>query len=153
VNSVAYENTRKGVKESIRGLLPDDSARKVDSALSENLSTQSLVDKMKEKVNALNQKIGDRNLLEKAGIAIGKGADLATGHGLRGLASGLFPSNVGLKTMNSIDLQKSLRGNLDVIDEALNAKTTGALTDALRKFNRNVIDKTKTVITKKRRTN
>jgi hypothetical protein len=141
VNAQAFENTRSGVKTALRGLLPDDTARKIDSMLSDNLNTQQLVDKMVEKVSALNQKIGKRGLIEKVGGAVGKGADLLTGHGLRGIAGGLFPSNVGLKTMNSLDLQKALEKNLSVIDEALNAKTSGALTDALKKFNRGAVSK------------
>lgn len=123
VNATAYENTRSGVKSALRALLPDDTAKGIDKTLSEHINTSELVDKMIEKVNSLNQKIGERGIVERASIKIGKVADLLTGHGLRGLASGLLPSNVGLKTMNSLDLERLLQKNLSVI-ERLNTNPT-----------------------------
>lgn len=118
VNSVAYENTRKGVKTTLRGLLGDDRSRMIDKNISDHLNTLNLIEKMDKNSNKLLQKINERGLLEKAGSVVGKSVDLLSGHTLRGLAGGLFPSNVGLKTMNSLDMQNKIQKNLKIITKA-----------------------------------
>lgn len=118
INSVAYENTRKGVKDTLRSLLPDDKAKLIDKELSDHINTQELIKKMTEKVNALSQKAKERGILEKTAIGTAKAVDTLTGHSLRGLLSGLLPSNVGLKTMNSLNLQEVLKKNLAIIQKA-----------------------------------
>lgn len=118
VNSVAYENTRKGVKTTLRTILGDDRARMIDKNISDHLNTLNLVERMEKKSNSLLQKINERGLLEKTGSVVGKSVDLLSGHTLRGFAGGLFPSNVGLKTMNSLDMQNKIQKNLKIINKA-----------------------------------
>jgi len=116
INAVNYENTRKGVKETVRGFLPDDAARGVDKSLSENIQTEELVGKMVEKVNRLKQVIEERGIVQKGASVVGKLLDTLSGHSISGLAGGILrQSNVGLKTLNSLDIQKNLTKNLQII--------------------------------------
>ncbi len=116
VSDQAYENTRKGLKELARSFLTTEKARNLDKEVSRLLTTQKLVQKMVEKVSALEQRIKERGILEKIGRAIGTGVDLATGGALRGFLTKFIPSNVGLKTMNSLDLEKELAKNLQLLN-------------------------------------
>ena len=118
VNAVAYENVRKGVKDTLRNLLPDDKAKLIDKNLSEHINTKELVQKMEEKVNALSQKVSDRGLIEKVGRLTGKTVDVATGGFVKGALTSFIPSNVGKKVMNSLDLEKNLSKNLKLIEKA-----------------------------------
>lgn len=118
VSGIAYENVRSGVKDTVRSLLPDDKAKLIDKNLSEHIKVQDLVNDMVEKTNKLNQRVNERGLLEKVGRAAGKTVDIVSGGSVKGFLGSLLPSNVGLKTMNAIDLQKALGKNLKTIDKA-----------------------------------
>ncbi|MEK7112553.1 MAG: hypothetical protein AAB875_04445, partial [Patescibacteria group bacterium] len=113
-----YENVRKGVKDTLRNLLPDDKAKLIDKNLSEHINTKELVQKMEEKVNSLSQKVSDRGLIEKVGRLTGKTVDVATGGFVKGALTSFIPSNVGKKVMNSLDLEKNLSKNLKLIEKA-----------------------------------
>ncbi|MBU2025582.1 hypothetical protein KJ912_02475, partial [Patescibacteria group bacterium] len=117
VNSVAYENTRKGVKKTLRTLFPDTISQKIDEQFTNNLNTQRLVKKMVEKVNNLEQKIDERKLSEKFGRAVGKAFNAipVLGGGARGILQSFVPSNAGNKMMNAIALQDALESNLRAV--------------------------------------
>lgn len=127
VNAQAYENVRSGVKDTARGLLEGDKAQTLDKNTSDMIKVKGLVDTMKEKVNSLEQRVTKRGVFEKVGRALGHVVDVATLGTLKSFVQKLFfPSNVGLKTMNSIDLQEKLSKNLEMLkkledggDEAL----------------------------------
>lgn len=119
ISDQAYENTRKGLKEVARSFLTTEKARKLDMEVSKLLTTDKMVKKMVEKVSALEQRVKPRGGLESAGRVLGQGVDLMTMGGVRGFISKFFPSQVGLKTMNSIDLEKELAKNLELLDKLL----------------------------------
>ena len=124
VNAQMYENTRKGVKEMVRNTLPDDTSRLIDSQISRNIDLRNAIADVEEKVMNLQNKINERGLGEKIGRMIGKTTDAATGHSLRGFTSALFPSNVGLKQMNSLEIQAALSKNLKTLDKLLREVNT-----------------------------
>lgn len=113
----AAENTRKGLKSVVRDRTTGDAAKAIDSQISDLLKTSKLVDEMEVKVQKLYQKIKNRTLAAKAGGAVADVLDLATMGTLRGFIAKLFPSNVGLKTANALDLEKELAKNLKKIDD------------------------------------
>ena len=118
VNAQAFENTRKGIKTTARGFLQSELAKNLDRQISESYTTKALVDKMAEKVNTLSQKIQDRGLVEKIARGLGSAADTITMGGPKAFfMKWLFKSNVGIKTMNSLDIQDLLKRNLKIIDD------------------------------------
>lgn len=118
VNAVAFENTRKGIKEAARSLLTDDATRQLDKEASELIRTRALADKMREAVNKLEQRVQERGFIEQISRGAAKIADIATFGGPKAFVTKLFfPSNVGLKTMNALDLQQQLAKNLKLIRE------------------------------------
>lgn len=116
-NAQSFENIRSGVKTTARSYLKTDAAKKLDKGVSESLTVKRLVDDMVEKVNKLEQRVQKRNIMEKVGRALGTAVDMATFGGLRAFVARIFPSNVGLKVNNSIDLQSKLQGNLKLLDK------------------------------------
>lgn len=129
VNAVGYENTRKGVKETMRELLPDDTARELDKKISENIRVEELAKTMEERANKLLQTVNERGILEKAGGLIGKAIDIASLHSVSGFLGGIAKqSNVGLKTMNALDLEKAIQKNLDIIKKAQETIEKGKFT-------------------------
>jgi len=116
VNAQAFENTRSGIKDTARSLLKDDTAKIADESMGNAIETKKLIDKMNEKVNALTERIQQRGIIEKFSRLLGKGVDMATFGGPRAfIQKWLFPSNVGLKTLNSLDLQDLIKTNLKKI--------------------------------------
>ena len=108
LNKQWYENIRKGLKETFRETLPDDTARLLDKQSSNLIQTKDLVDDMVEKVNKLSNKVQNRNVVEKLARLTGKAIDTLTFWWPKAFMSYFLPSNVGLKTMNSLDLEKRL---------------------------------------------
>lgn len=117
-----FESIRSGLKENARGVLPDEATKALDKNVSSLIRTKEMTDRMAQKVDLLTNKITQRNLLEKAGRLAGKGVDIVTGGALKAFVTKLFfPSNVGLKTLNSLDLESQLGKNLKAIDKLTNA--------------------------------
>lgn len=117
VNDQAFENTRKGLKTTARSFLTSDAAQKADQATSKLLNVKTQVDKVAQKVNALSQRVQKRNIVEKIARSLGHGVDIATGGAIKSFVSKLFfPSNVGLKTFNALDLESRLTRNLRILD-------------------------------------
>lgn len=116
VNARAYENVRSGLKDTARNLLTDDKTKALDKTTSDMIKVKKLSDTMAEKVNKLEQRVVKRNVVEKIARAAGQVIDFATFGGPKAFVQKLFfPSNVGLKTMNSIDLESQLSKNLRLI--------------------------------------
>jgi len=123
VNAVAYENTRKGVKDTLRGLLPDETAKKLDKQISEHIQTQELVKKMEEATQKLLQRVNERGVVQKVGSVAGKVVDAVSLNSISGFLGGVLKqSNVGLKSMNALDLQAALRRNIEIIERAAKSK-------------------------------
>jgi hypothetical protein len=85
------------------------------------INAKKLVDEVQRRVINLENRIVKRNLIEKIGRALGTAVDLATFGGLRAFVARIFPSNVGLKTMNSLDIEGSLAKNLETLKKLENA--------------------------------
>lgn len=121
-NAQAFESIRKGLKENARGTLPDDEAKALDKNASSLIRAKDMVDRINQKVSMLENKVKQRNIMEKVGRFTGTAIDVATFGGLKAFITKLFfPSNVGLKTMNSLDLEAELGKNLKIIDKLANA--------------------------------
>lgn len=139
VNAQAYENVRTGLKEKARSFLSTDQARALDRSVSDQIRVKGLVDNMAEKVNKLEQRVQKRNLLEKIGRAAGIAVDTVTGGVLKSFVQKLFfPSNVGLKTLNSMDLEAQLSKNLKTLnglDGASDSVIVRTLTDMAKRAN------------------
>lgn len=118
VNAQAYENTRTGLKTTARNFLEGDEAKALDKQTSDMIRVKKLVDNMDKKVNALQQRVVKRNVIEKIARGIGQAVDFATFGGPKAFIQKLFfPSNVGLKTLNSLDLEAQLSKNLQTISK------------------------------------
>lgn len=136
VNAKAYENTRSGIKETAREFLPDNASKTLDLETSEMIRVKKLTNKMSEAVSSLEAKITKRNILEKMGRGVATGIDMATGGALRAFTARLLPSNVGIKTMNALELQQTLGKNLKIIKEALKSKTDAELIKYIKELDK-----------------
>lgn len=116
VNAQAFENTRSGLKEVARRGLSSE-AQEFDATLSSIYNTKQLIDKNVEAVNRLRQKVDQRGLGVKVGRGLWTALDTATMGVIRGAAMKMLPRNVGLKTKNWLDIEDSLRRNLDILDK------------------------------------
>ena len=134
VNAQAFENTRKGIKNVVRSKIPDDATKMLDERMSEMLNTERLVGKMDEKVNALYQKAKKRGVFENIARKAADVVDIATLGTVSGFISRLLPSNVGLKVMNSIDLENALAKNLKKLDKLLRISDDKTLVDEVSKL-------------------
>lgn len=134
-NAQAFETTRTGLKDVARQGLGGPEAKALDSTLSAMYDTKALVQKNVEAVAKLQQRIQERGLVEKAGYLVSKYADILSGGTLRGFVGGILPRGAGYKTMNAIDIEAALRGNLDVIEKALAQGSDEELIAVLKKTN------------------
>ena len=114
VNAQAFENTRKGIKSTARGLFGDDAYKAVDEEMGKIINTKKLTKKVSENVNKLKQRIGKRGLGEKAGRAAFNLIDTLSGRTASGfMRAGFIPRGGGLKTLNALDLENALKKNLN----------------------------------------
>jgi len=124
VNAQTFENTRSGVKETVRNLLPDEQSRTLDSMISDLYTVKDLTGKMTEKVNALTQKLQTPTVLQKIGQTLGKVVDVSTGGGIKALSRELLGiGNAVNQPLNALELQGLLEKNLSIIESALKQKT------------------------------
>lgn len=134
VNAQAFENTRKGIKNVVRNFMPDETTKMLDQRMSDLYNTNRLVGKMEEKVNALYQKVQKRGILEQVAIQAADVANKLTFNTVSGFISRMLPSNVGLKVMNSIDLEKALQNNLKKINGLLRSSDDKLIRDQIVKI-------------------
>lgn len=128
VNAQRFENTRKALKEAARGGLGfGDEAAQADRLYSAMENTQRLIDKGVEGVNKLQQRVQERGILEKLSRSAVNFLNTVSGGSLKGAASAVFPSNVGLKTLNWLDLEKQLGKDLEILNKANTVKTDSGL--------------------------
>ena len=134
VNAQAFENTRKGIKNAVRSLMPNDTVKMLDQRMSDLYNTNRLVGKMEEKVSALYQKVKKRGLLEQVAMKTADVANAVTLNTVSGFISRMLPSNVGLKVMNSIDLEKALSGSLRKLNGLMRTTNDSLLRDQVVKI-------------------
>ena len=128
VNAQRFQNTRSGLKQAARGGLGfGEEAAQADRLYSAMENTQRLIDKGVEGVNKLQQRVQERGILEKLSRNVVNTLNTLSGGTLKGAASAVFPSNVGLKTLNWLDLEKQLGKDLEFINKANTIKEDGAL--------------------------
>lgn len=133
VNAQSFENTRSGLKDTARQGM-SSTAKQLDSHMSDLYNLKGYTDKMTEAVNKLQNRISNRGLGEKIGHYGAKIADTLTGGTLRGVVSGILPRGVGYKTLNALDLEEALKGNLKMIEKANNQGTDAGFINAVRRF-------------------
>lgn len=120
VNAKKYETVRKGLKNVSRGLMPNDAAKVIDEEMSNLITVQDLADDMAEAVQQLSNKIEERNLFQKVVASVGGGLDMVLGRAPSTfISSALIRGNVGMKQLNSLQIQKSLPKNLATIQALL----------------------------------
>jgi hypothetical protein len=140
INAQAYENTRKGLKDTVRQTLPNDVAKVLDERMSNLLDTRRLTKKLEEKVLKLEQAVQERSTLEKIARLTGRSLDALTGHSIRGFLTSFIPGNVGYKTLNALDIQEQLAKNIKQFDKALASSNKDDLVtlvvDAINKYNK-----------------
>jgi hypothetical protein len=133
VTAQKFENVRSGLKQNARGGLGfGKEAQEADRLYYAMENTKKLIDKGVEGVNRLQQRIKSRNLLEKIGRSTTNAINALSGGFLKGAASSVFPSNVGLKTLNWLDLERSLANDLKFIEKANSLKSDSALIKFLK---------------------
>jgi hypothetical protein len=125
------ESTRKGLKTTVRDRIEGELPKALDSQISDLLQTSVLVGKMEEKVNNLFQKVKKRGLLKRIAQSVGTGFDVATFGTVSGFVSRLLPSQVGLKTMNALDIESELMKNLKTLDKLTDDATDDAIIKAV----------------------
>ena len=127
VSAQAFENVRSGVKDTTRSLFEGNkSLQTLDERVSKLINAKKMVDDVAIKVGKLEAKLKNENALMKLGRKVGSVAgkiiDVGTGGTVRGFISKFFPSNMGYKTMNYLDIEAELGKNLKLLDKLNNSK-------------------------------
>lgn len=121
VNAQKFQNIQRGLKESARGgTVLGEEAKAADQAYSAMRNTKALIDKNRDSVQSLRQKIQERGVIEKLTRGTIRALDVLSGGTLRGAVGAVFPSNIGLKTLNYLDIEKNIAKNLKLLEEAGN---------------------------------
>lgn len=119
----AAENTRKGLKATVRQNLPDDKTRALDESMSEILNTKDLTKKMEDKVNTLKQKMRKKTFGQQFGEKLFEAIDFLSIGTMRG-----FLSKLNLKTLSKtedvLELEKELEKNLKKIEKKIDEGAT-----------------------------
>ncbi len=136
----AAENTRQGLKSTVRTFMGDKAIGGSDAQLSDLINTKKLVNEVGEKVNDLQQKIKERSLGEKIGYWAGKAFNTVGAGSPKGLFEYFLGRGTGLKTLNALDLEKTLQENLASLKELTgnnlsDADFTSKLNDIIKKGN------------------
>lgn len=113
----AAENTRKGLKSTARTLFDNPIFEAADQQLSQLIKTKSLIDDVAANVTKLQQKVTERGFGENIGRLVFQVADKLTGGGLKGFIQSFVPRGEGLKTMNALDLERTLTKNLSLLEK------------------------------------
>lgn len=149
VNAKFYENTRKGVKEAARNLMPNDATKLMDDKMSDLIPTGKLAKKMSEAVRGLSSKLEQRGIFSRVASKVGGGVDLALGRTPSSIFTSLFlRGNVGAKQLNSSQIQALLPKNLKLIQELTEQIDTlpeGAVVGKLKEIFGGIAQKTASV--------
>jgi len=144
VNTQMYENTRKGIKSTLRELIPDEKTRNavitMDESMSNLYTLKRLSSKMSEQVYKLYNKVEKRGIVEKIAGNIANVADNATLHSARGFIQKFFPSNIGQKSGNAIMIQENLSKNIKNLIKLNKIKNNSTLINEVSRIIINGID-------------
>lgn len=124
----AAENTRMGLKDTVRNLLPDDESKALDTKISDIYTVKDLSSKMAESVNKLTQRIQKPNILRKIGGLLGTATRVT---GIGDFASKLLGIDKvpGSQTLNGVEIEARLAQNLSKIKAALAKDDAGFIED------------------------
>jgi len=112
VSAQSFENTRMGVKEAARSLMPNDASKILDKEMSSLMDTKLNVKKMMETVQGFSNKAETVGFMNKAASLVGKGINMATFDGLKGFLEEIFPKTIGAGTLNPSEIEDALSSNL-----------------------------------------
>lgn len=123
VNAEAFENVRKGVKNTMKQNLPEGAApviTELDKQMSNLYTLQNASDNMVKKVKNVVNKLEERGLIAELGRKLGKAVDVATFGGLKSFVTSLLlQGGRGLKTLDALSIEKKLKENLKKLDKML----------------------------------
>ena len=112
-NAIAYEKTRKELKQSVRDLMDTNETKILDQKMSDLYSVQKNTERMVKEVQKLQNRMQERGFGEKVGGIVGTAVDTMTGNALGGFFRKIIvPRGGGLKLNNAINLQENLAKNL-----------------------------------------
>lgn len=116
----AYENTRTALKEATRDLMPTDAARELDKQMSNLYTLRDNASAMAEKVHDVMKKMQSTGILKKLQSAGATLLDVGT----LGIPKTFLKKFVpifrpGVETMDVLEIQKNLAGNLKKLDKVL----------------------------------
>jgi len=116
VNAQAFENTRKGIKETARDKMPNEKTKALDDRISNLYKVESLSTKLEKSVNKLAQKMTKPNMLQKISLLLGKAMDIT---GVKSFLKKSFDIGAQETTLSPIELEARLSDNLKKIEDAL----------------------------------
>lgn len=122
----ASENTRKGIKATVRNNLNDPVSKAIDSQITDLARARDQFTAMSQAVNKLRDKIQKRGLFKTAGVYAAKTIDLITGGFLKGIVEGILPRGEGTKVLNALDIEKFMSKNIEKLQELSNSGATNA---------------------------
>lgn len=117
LNKQAAENTRAGLKTTVRELFGGKKSKAIDKQIGDTIRVRKLFTDMSEKVNTLKQRIQERSLGAKAGYLVGKIVNTLGLGSPKGIVEALIPRGQGFKVMNALDLEKNLQKNIKILQE------------------------------------
>ncbi|MBK3666168.1 hypothetical protein JJE66_33725 [Bradyrhizobium diazoefficiens] len=124
----AAENTRMGLKQTVRNLMPGDESKALDAKITDLYTVRDLSKTMQKKVNTFTQRLQQPNVLQKLGGLVGKGLKVT---GVGDLASKLLGIDKvpGAQTLSPAELEAKLAKNLKKIDAAMKKGDSGFVQD------------------------
>ncbi|MCK9602120.1 MAG: hypothetical protein M0R06_23950 [Sphaerochaeta sp.] len=131
-NGEGYENVRVGVKKTARNLLPDDTARELDEAMSKVYAVKNHSEELADEVMRAKNRVIPQGVMSRLGGALGKGIGWASrkvglSQLITELAPSLFKADVKL---DAVALEKQLASNLRQL-RRLNGMNDAGLVDEL----------------------
>lgn len=113
----AAENTRMGLKNTVRNLLPNNASKTIDAHISDALDTKALIDKQLEKVNSAAQKTPKQGVVPKVVSKIIKGVDFVTGSPLKAIGREMGTAG-NSSAFSPAEIEGNLAKNLKTIKNA-----------------------------------
>ena len=127
VSAQSFENTRKGVKDTLRELLPDDATKILDRQMSNLITTKELATKLSDKARIASQKARKAGLAESVVKGIVNTADTLSVGTISGLGRAIASKSGVLQSgsKNILELEKELSKNIKVVEKLSKAIESG----------------------------
>lgn len=129
----AAENTRKAIKSTARELFGNPLYAEVDQKISELLTTRTLVEKMVNSVQAIQNKVVPRNFTQKVGNAIANLIDTMSGGAAKSFIQ-RFVKSGNVNKVDALGLEKILQKNLKKMQELLKKSGTMSERDLIKEL-------------------